>query len=171
MKIVHYFKYLIRNIFTGLKNLWIWFPIIWRDRNFSDDFLIDINIKKLKLMKDFFSNANNVNSDEKERKHIVSRINTAINLMIIVKEETYGMDYLREIEKIYGKSKLVLEPYQNDENLYQLRVKFEKDYTPEELEKIKQHEKEIFLRCYHKQKRAKKILWDFIGHNIANWAD
>lgn len=46
-----YFYFDIWNdVRLGIRNLWRWFPIIWRDRNFDHAFLLSIIIHKLKYM-------------------------------------------------------------------------------------------------------------------------
>jgi len=47
---IHYF----RNIKQGIKNLVVWFPIIWNDRWWDHTFLYDILRFKLGLMEKFF---------------------------------------------------------------------------------------------------------------------
>ena len=42
-----------RNIKNGFKNLWIWFPIIWKDQNWDFIFIYIIFHKKLLLMEKF----------------------------------------------------------------------------------------------------------------------
>jgi len=174
MKIIDWYndlKYFIKSIFIGIKNLWVWFPIIWKDRNFDNGFLINLNIKKLEFMYKFFSNPKNVHVIEENRKHIVSRIGTAIKLMKLVNDEFYAMEYQNQVEKLYGKSNWIFVPYKDMKNMYEIEIKFEKNYTEEELKKIKEHEHQLYLKSRSKHIKAKRILWKFIEHNIDWWWD
>lgn len=46
-------KYLPRNIIVSIKNLIVWFPLIWRDRQWDYIFIYRILHKKLSLMEKF----------------------------------------------------------------------------------------------------------------------
>lgn len=165
------FRYFLKSIIIGIKNLWVWFPVIWKDRNFDKGYLIELNIKKLEMMHKWFSNPNNTHITEENRKHIVSRINTAIKLMKLVEDEFYAMEYQKEIENLYGKSKWEFIPCHDMKNMYEIQIKFEKKYTEEELEKINKHEHELLVKSRNKHIKAKRILWKFIEHNIDYWWD
>ena len=165
------FKYFIKNIFIGIKNLWIWFPVIWRYRNFDNGYLIDLNIKKLEMMHKWFSNSKNNHILDSHRKYIEQRIATAVKLMKLVQDKYYSSEYILQIEKLYGKNRFVFKPYGNHKDSYKMVMEFDKKYTDEELEKIYKHEKELFLKSYEKHKKAKRILWKFIEHNIDWWWD
>lgn len=45
----------LRGILQGFKNIFIWLPIIWEDRQFDHGYLYTIMWHKLKLMEKFFS--------------------------------------------------------------------------------------------------------------------
>ena len=42
------FKYLHRDIAKGIKNLWKWFPVIWKDRDWDNYFIFEALKFKLK---------------------------------------------------------------------------------------------------------------------------
>ena len=45
----------IYNFKIGLQNLFIWFPVIWRDRDWDDSFMWKILNTKLRKMEEFFN--------------------------------------------------------------------------------------------------------------------
>ncbi len=47
-------KYNMRSFIRGIKNLWRWFPVIWKDRDYDHVFTYDVLIKKLEFQRDFF---------------------------------------------------------------------------------------------------------------------
>lgn len=55
-----------RAIKYGIRNLWRWFPIIWRDRDFDHFFTYEILIKKLEFQRDFFLSEDTVLDRAKE---------------------------------------------------------------------------------------------------------
>jgi len=46
--------YYIRQIFQSLNNLIVWFPIIWNDRQWDDDYILFILRKKFIMMESFY---------------------------------------------------------------------------------------------------------------------
>lgn len=44
----------MRSFIRGVKNLWRWFPVIWKDRDYDHVFTYDVLIKKLEFQRDFF---------------------------------------------------------------------------------------------------------------------
>jgi hypothetical protein len=72
-----------------------------------------------------------------------SRIRTAIRLMDKVYEEDYSLQYVNKLEQLYGGN-----TNQNSE----IRRK-------------------LFKESIEKQKRAHKLLWRYIEHNIQHWWD
>ena len=49
---------ILRNITAGVRNLWTWFPVIWRDRQFDDGYFYALLHKKLSLMEKHFQSKN-----------------------------------------------------------------------------------------------------------------
>ena len=47
-------KHLHRDIAQGFKNLWKWFPIVWKDRDFDDHFIFEVLKFKIKNTTDYF---------------------------------------------------------------------------------------------------------------------
>ena len=54
-------KYDIEN---GIRNLILWSPTIWRDRNWDGSYILTILIKKIELQRECIINNNIVHSDE-----------------------------------------------------------------------------------------------------------
>lgn len=44
----------LRNIYKGFRNLWVWLPVVWRDRDWGWQFLAEIMTLKLLLMSAYF---------------------------------------------------------------------------------------------------------------------
>ena len=52
-----------------------------------------------------------------------------------------------------------------------MEIRYENDYTEEELQLIDEEKRQLIWKCRDKQKRAHKLLWDFVEHNIQKWWD
>ena len=162
----------IRWFFRRLKRVWDFLPIIWKGYDF--DYAHAINLFKYQLER----TADFLESDKAytlEAKNNASRIRTAIRLMEKVYDEEYGTEYMNIIEKLYGKTHYEFveledkdekgEPYYSME----IRNDFAVDETHQkEIDEVRH---QMLLLSNDKQKRAHKLLWDFIEHNIRGWWD
>lgn len=82
-------RYYHRDFANGVKNLWKWFPIIWKDRNWDQSYIYKIIAKKLEFQADYISRRDwhtNAKRDA-ERMRLVTRL---INLQL---EDSYSMEY------------------------------------------------------------------------------
>ena len=147
-------------------------PIIWK--GFDFDYIYSIELFKKQL--------------ERQAKHLESerartlsapinaqKIRTAIRLMDKVYDEEYDMEYVGDIELLYGKSKHeFVELDEKDKNgnpYYTMKIRNELAVDEEHQKEINEVRHQMFLRSRDKQKRAHKLLWSYIEHNILNWWD
>jgi hypothetical protein len=162
----------IKRFFSRIKRVIDFLPIIWKGYDWDYHYAVKLFQHQLKRM------ANFLESDKAmtlESKVTASRIRTAIELMSKVYDEEYGTEYINDIEFLYGKTKnefVELEEKDEKGDSYYKMVR------SNELAVDEKHQKEIdevrhqmFLRSRDKQKRAHKLLWDFIEHNIQKWWD
>jgi aspartyl-tRNA synthetase len=158
----------IRSFFKKIKRIIKWIPTLWNMYDF--DYIYAINVFKLQLssLADLMESDKAFAVDSKLR---AGKIRTAIRLMDKVYNEDYAMEYMGEIQKIYGKSSMDFIKKDGDNDLYTLTTTYEKDYSEEEIKKIEEHRRELMLKSREKQNRAHKLLWDFIEHNIQSWWD
>ena len=165
-------KWRIKRFFYKIKRVIDFLPIIWKGYDF--DYYSSIELFKYQLKR----TAEYLESDKAktlEAKTNATKIWTAVELMKKVYDEDYGMDYMDDIQRLYGEIKHeFVELDEKDENgdpYYIIK-------TSNELAVDEQHQKEIdevrhqmFLKGIDKQKRAHKLLWSYIEHNIQNWWD
>ena len=147
-------------------------PIIWKGFDFDYTYSIELFKKQLERQAKHL---------ESERAHTLSapinaqKIRTAIRLMDKVYDEEYDMEYVGDIELLYGKSKHeFVELDEKDKNgnpYYTMKIRNELAVDEEHQKEINEVRHQMFLRSRDKQKRAHKLLWDLIEHNIQNWWD
>ena len=165
-------KYWFRRKWSQIKRVIDFLPLIWKGYDWDYSYAIEVFQHQLKRM------ADHIGSDKAwgvEHKRTASRIRTAIELMDKVYDEEYAMEHMDMIDKLYGRTKYdFVESDEKDENGYPY---FEWIKT-NELAVDEEHQKEIdevrqqmFILGQEKQKRAHKLLWDFIEHNIQRWWD
>ena len=148
------------------------FPLIWNGFDFDYRYAIDLFKKQLERM---------AYELESERANTLSapinaqKIRTAIRLMDKVYDDEYGTEYIDDIEFLYGKSKHeFVELDEKDENgdpYYTMKITNELAVDEEHQKEIDEVRHQMFLRSKDRQKRAHKLLWDFIEHNIQRWWD
>ena len=158
----------IRGFFKKIKRIIKWIPTLWNMYDFDYQYAINVFKLQLSSLADLMESDNAFAVDSKLR---AGKIRTAIRLMDKVYSEEYVMEYMDEIQKIYGKSSMDFIKKDGDNDLYTLTTTYEKDYSEEEIKKIEEHRSELMFKSKQKQKRAHKLLWDFIEHNIQSWWD
>jgi len=158
----------IRSFFKKIKRIIKWIPTLWNMYDFDYQYAINVFKLQLSSLADLMESDKAFAVDSKLR---AGKIRTAIRLMDKVYNEDYAMEYMDEIQKIYGKSSMDFIKKDGDNDLYTLTTTYEKDYSEEEIKKIEEHRRELMLKSREKQNRAHKLLWDFIEHNIQSWWD
>ena len=165
-------KIRIKRFFYKIKRVIDFIPIIWKGYDF--DYYSSIELFKYQLKR----TAEYLESDKAhtlEAKTNAAKIWTAVELIEKVYDEEYGTEYIDIIEKLYGKSKHeFVELDEKDENgdpYYTMKISndFAVDETHQKV--IDEVRHQMFLLGRDKQKRAHKLLWDYIEHNIQNWWD
>ena len=165
-------KYWFRRKWSQIKRVIDFLPLIWKGYDWDYHYAIEVFQHQLKRM------ADHIGSDKAyalENKQTASRIRTAIELMDKVYNEEYGTEYIDIIEKLYGKSHYeFVELEDKDEKgdpFYEMKIwnDFAVDETHQKV--IDEVRHQMFLKDKDKQKRAHKLLWDFIEHNIQRWWD
>jgi len=163
--------YWFKRKYRQIKRVLDFLPIIWKGYDWDYNYAIELFKHQLKRT------ANEIESNGyiHDSKNVVSRIRTGVELIEKVYGEEYAFEYLDIIEQKYGKSKFefiqIKELDQNGEPLYTVRDKYENKYTKSEMLLIDEERRSLMYDSHAKQKRAHKILWDYIEHNIQHWWD
>ena len=92
-----------------------------------------------------------------------------------VYEEEYSTEYMSTIGKLYGTTHYDFEELEekdkNGDPYYRLVHWNEGAVDDKHQKEIDEVRHEMMLLSQDKQKRAHKLLWDFIEHNIQRWWD
>ena len=140
-------------------------PMIWKGFDFDYQYSIDLFKKQLERTANYLDSNRSYSMDAKNR---ASRIRTAIRLMEKVYDEDYSLQYVNKLEHLYGEDVLDWVTVNVDKNEYELKPKYEKWDNRDEIDEMKI---KLFKEANEKQKRAHKLLWNFIEHNIQSWWD
>jgi ketol-acid reductoisomerase len=162
MDMRYWFKRKYRQIERTLSFL----PLIWKGYDWDYRYAIDLFQHQLKRTERSIRE----NGIHVGNQNTASRIKTAIRLMDKVYDEEYGCEYQDKLKELYGEnvSDWWFEDTGKGDDSSYLRYEYEKWDNSEEIKKV---ERKLLLESKNKQKRAHKLLWDFIEHNIQNWWD
>lgn len=83
-------KYYHKYFKTGVKNLWYWFPIIWKDRNWDSHYIFEVMKHKLSAQANYIG----TNDRHTRAQQDARRMRLCIKLMSKVQEEDYTMEYM-----------------------------------------------------------------------------
>jgi hypothetical protein len=82
-------KHLLHSIKRGLINLYVWFPIIWKDRNWDHSFILDIIKFKLKQQSLYIGNENRHTRAKKDARDMI----ICVNLIEKINDGFYESEY------------------------------------------------------------------------------
>jgi hypothetical protein len=159
--------YWIKRKYRQIERTLSFLPLIWNGFDFDYRYATDLFRKQLERI------ADEMESDRgrlENAKTNAQKIRTAIRLMDKVYDEEYGCEYQDKLKELYGEnvSDWWFEDTGKGDDSSYLRYEYEKWDNSEEIKKV---ERKLLLESKNKQKRAHKLLWDFIEHNIQNWWD
>ena len=94
-------RYIHREIARGFKNIWYWFPVIWKDRHWDSHYIFDIMMHKIKAQSEYIGDRGIHTRAERDAEIMM----TCVRLMKLVQDETYSSEY-----SDYHKTKHWFEP-------------------------------------------------------------
>jgi hypothetical protein len=160
-------KYFFKRKYQQVERVIDFLPIIWNGFDFDYSYSIELFKKQLERQAKFFESDKSYSARSKQD---ASRIRTAIRLMDKVYDEEYSSEYQDKLKQLYGDDAFdwqFEDTGRGDETSF-IKYRYE-DW--DNAEEISQVQKKLFLESKQKQKRAHKLLWDFIEHNIQYWWD
>jgi hypothetical protein len=176
----HEFRYYHKDFAKGIKNLWRWFPLIWKDRDWDDYYIWVLLEKKLKNQAKYIRGRGrhlNANRD-------AERMMTCVRLMERIREDHYQMEYVD-----YQKSKFHFDPVPERPNNKQLRIEEISDNLEDYFNKYPRTYKKVCRELTIEQKRrsdkrriaiymsrenhdrARKLLFKLMENYIETWWD
>jgi hypothetical protein len=173
-------RFLPRNFMIGVKNLFYWIPIIWKDRNWDSHYIFDIMMHKLKAQSKYIGERD-IHTRAKRDAEVMM---TCVRLMKHVQEETYSSEYMD-----YHKTKHWFEPCEDRPGYStweskELEENFDDYFAKYPLihKRVMDGEGIFKLDGTNKQKiamnigrinhdRARKLLFKIMERNIEGWWD
>lgn len=170
-------RYYHNDFVKGIKNLWRWFPVVWKDRDWDDHFIWEILMFKIKNQAKYIG-MRDIHTRSKRDAQIMM---TCVRLMEKVKHEYYHMEYMDYCKDEYkfvdsdipGCKEMEIIPIEESFDAY-----FKKRKTSYR-KVIKEGgvfgndtDKHIAMSMSRLQHdRARKILFTLLERNIESWWD
>jgi len=161
------FTYPIRRKYQQIKRVIDFLPIVWNGFDFDYTYSIQLFKKQLERQAKYFESGKSYSERADQN---VSRIRTAIRLMDKVYDEEYSTEWPDILREKYGDDALDWdwEETSQGSGLSYHRWKYESWDNAEEIRQVKL---DLISKGEAKQKKAEKLVWKFIGHNIRYWWD
>ena len=157
----------------GIKNLWKWFPTIWRDRDWDHYYIYQVLIHKLEKQAEFIG----TRGFHTTAKQDAAKMRLCAKLARMQQEDFYVYDYLNTYE-----IKWEFVPTDETKKLFELKTdiisdefdayfaKYQRQYRI--LDKKGKQPDEIAREIAHNnQIRSRKLLFKIIEENIEGWWD
>jgi hypothetical protein len=170
----HNGRYFHKDFISGIKNLFKWFPTIWRDRDWDSTFIFNILIKKLEFQAKYIG-TNNRHTRAKRDSEIMM---TCVRLMEKIREEEYAIEYMDYHDTkfefvdcdIPGHKQLkTTELSENFNDYFKKYPRLHKKISSENPNEPKN--RIAFLMAIENHKKAKKTLFKLMENYIEHWWD
>jgi hypothetical protein len=171
------------NIFKqGVKNLWYWFPIIWKDRNWDSSYIFEMLKHKLSSQADYIGGHDRHTRAQQDAR----RMRLCVKLMGLVQDDFYSSEYAD-----YHKTKYWVEPIEDGLGTSSLETKLLEENFDDYFKKYpliykrvlngegifcregREDDKQIIAMNigYINHDRARKLLFKIMEENMEKWWD
>ena len=157
----------MKTILRKCRRLLRYIPVLWNSNDWDYSYAVDLFTMKLEDLADFLESSKAYGSSSRSD---ASRIRTVVKLLKKVYEDDYLYEFISKFEQLYGEGSLDIKFIQNKQNpeYKKMVYKFEEYENARELLEAK---RDLFKKACHRQKRAHKLAWDLVEHNIQRWWD
>jgi len=156
----------LRDFNNGLKNLIVWFPLIWKDRDWDHGFLFEMLQFKLTRMEKCLRNGIHLYADKTADK---VKLCTFL-LDRIIKDEYYDMVF-KDHKKKWGEADLQCSDCKDKEGYSELRITRPNVKTPEDNEQERKEYRAIMKRPDELMQQDIDMLFEIMRKHIREWWD
>ena len=105
-------RYMHREFVQGVKNLWKWFPTIWKDRDWDHDFIYNLLAKKLEFQAEYVGKSG-IHIDAKRD---AERMMLVVKLIKLQQDSFYNTEFLD-----YQDTRSYFEPYEGNPDTFEFK--------------------------------------------------
>jgi len=166
-------RYYHKDFIQGVKNLWNWFPIIWKDRDWDQSFIYEILIHKLE------NQAKRIGQNDwhTEAKRDAEKMLLCARLARIQQEDLYMMEYMEYLDQDFEfiptdetKEYFTMESTTTRDDLTDYFYKYRHQHKL--IDKTNKDNHRIAIEiARNNQIRSRKLLFKIMEENISGWWD
>ena len=163
--------YRIKQFFRRIRNLYRWFPIIWKDQDWDHFYIFEILKFKLKNQAEYIGKKGNHLSAKRDAEIMM----LCVRLIEKVQDDYYGCEYQEFFKASYNFNDSKKHP-----GYYELDIVQESEHFNEYFKKYPRIYKQVKTKDKYKtafsiarenEKRAHKLLFKILEENIQRWWD
>jgi hypothetical protein len=161
----------------GIQNLWKWFPVVWKDRDYDDHYIWQVIIFKIKNQAKYIGDRDFHVSAKRDAEIMM----TCVRLMEKVSDEYYQMEYMDYCEDKHefvdsdtpGYSELKTTPISEnfDEYFAKRKTSYHRVISNTKTYRPDDRKHTAMSVAYMQHNRARKILFTLLERNIERWWD
>ena len=177
-------RYMHNDFARGVKNLWRWFPTIWKDRDWDGHYIYELLRKKIEFQAEYIDSR----GFHTEAKRDAERMRLVARLIKFQQDETYGMEYMD-----YETTEIWFEPCKDKPDFSEMKSKTTEEKYDEFFSKYpRQHKRALsgdlnrFKRSkidpenkhllameisHGNQERCRKLIFSIMHDHIERWWD
>ena len=166
-------RYLHRNFITGVKNLWSWFPVIWKDRDWDDSFIYEVLIHKLEKQAKYIGERD----WHTRAKRDAEKMLLCARLARIQQQDLYSMEYMDYLDQDFefiptdeNEEWFTMESTITRDDLIDYFYKYRRQYKLIDKTDKDNHHIAIEIALIN-QERSRKLLFKIMEENISGWWD
>jgi hypothetical protein len=172
-----------RDFAQGVKNLWRWFPTIWKDRDLDDHFIYELLRAKLEFQAEYIGSRD----IHTEAKRDAERMRLVARLIKLQQDDAYGMEYMDyheqdlnwvDVEDSPGYVQAVFD--QKSERFDEFFAKYPRQYKRVASGEVNRYRSDfsekdkqmIAMEIAHEnQERCQKLIFSIMHDHIERWWD
>lgn len=155
----------LRQLLRRIRKTLAWLPILWKTEDWDAEFGVRLLQFHLRRVAKYLDEKGHSLSHKQDAR----RIRTACELIDKVYGEEYAHEFAEILEQKYGKKKMEFKTMPDGQIM--LCTEYERKYGPQQIKAIEAEERMLIRKCAAKHRKAHRILWEFIEHNIQHWWD
>lgn len=154
------------NIRNGIKNIFRWFPIIWKDRDWDHYYLFKMLHFKLNKMEKCLRDGCHLNADE-----TADKIKICTHLITRIIDDEYYNNVFKEHDKKWGKIEINYKDYVKDDRLVECAMTRSNIKNKKDKEQERKEYRLIMNKPDELRKQDIQYLFKIMGKNILSWWD
>jgi len=128
-----YIKIPSKDFVRGIKNIIRWMPIVWRDRDWDNHYIMEPILFKLKSHIQYVRDHGHTVDENREKQ--IRTMTECLELLTKVHEDNYDEPYREKHNEKWGKSDYYTVPCEDRPDCHRLMDRNDEQYTPAQLTK------------------------------------